>query len=176
MQCFSLLCCDDPRARGWWWWIVGLLMDVGTCETSGNLQHMQNPSTNKWFCHTKRKSNQCKTSDKTAKLFLLTQFIKSNFRQSFISEAQAFRTCNVTEERCWRSIKVTITYWGPWFSFQGLNVEVWSRSRPYLPVPLILGLGDDRFKWNVWEWGDPSRSRHSRHMCPKGPKRWPFCT
>ena len=28
---------------------------------------------------------------------------------------------------------------------------------------------DDRFKWNVWEWGDPSRSRHSRHMCPKCP-------
>ena len=33
----------DSKARE----VVGLLMDGSTCETSGNLQHMQNPSMNK---------------------------------------------------------------------------------------------------------------------------------
>ena len=46
-----------------------------------------------------------------------------------------------------------------------------------LPMPtsgLPMLYSDDRFKWNVWEWGDPSRSRHSRHMCPKGPQKMPI--
>lgn len=38
----------------------------------------------------------------------------------------------------------------------------------FRPTMWVTGF-DDRFKWNVWEWGDPSRSRHSRHMCPKCP-------
>ena len=47
-------------------------------------------------------------------------------------------------------------------------IQCCSIAGGFRPTMWVTGF-DDRFKWNVWEWGDPSRSRHSRHMCPKCP-------